>query len=184
MWKFTYLLQNEKITKLKIDNNPFAKGFRETGQASTKRKRSELKENQQKDSEDDERVSKLRCISPTTEDSERSYSSPDTCSEKPSPGASIEPNYRPHENWFGGKFWFSSELERPLYLDFVQYNPGRFYQGFNVYPYYPFHLNPVYPTFPEGAALHKKNESKNEEIDVVGTKEYTDFSINKILSLS
>ncbi|XP_058803295.1 T-box transcription factor TBX3-like [Phymastichus coffea] len=31
--------QNENITKLKIDNNPFAKGFRETGQSACKRKR-------------------------------------------------------------------------------------------------------------------------------------------------
>ncbi|KAL1514264.1 hypothetical protein ABEB36_003550 [Hypothenemus hampei] len=31
--------QNEKITQLKIDNNPFAKGFRENGQAKCKRKR-------------------------------------------------------------------------------------------------------------------------------------------------
>ncbi|KMQ97241.1 t-box protein 2 [Lasius niger] len=30
--------QNEKITKLKINNNPFAKGFRETGQSRCKRK--------------------------------------------------------------------------------------------------------------------------------------------------
>ncbi|XP_033210080.1 T-box-containing protein TBX6L-like isoform X2 [Belonocnema kinseyi] len=30
--------QNEKITKLKIDHNPFAKGFRETGQSRCKRK--------------------------------------------------------------------------------------------------------------------------------------------------
>ncbi|RZF44372.1 hypothetical protein LSTR_LSTR007947 [Laodelphax striatellus] len=30
--------QNEKITKLKIDNNPFAKGFRETGQSRLKRR--------------------------------------------------------------------------------------------------------------------------------------------------
>ncbi|XP_024940434.1 T-box protein 2 isoform X2 [Cephus cinctus] len=30
--------QNENITKLKIDNNPFAKGFRETGQSRCKRK--------------------------------------------------------------------------------------------------------------------------------------------------
>ncbi|KYN07472.1 T-box protein 2, partial [Cyphomyrmex costatus] len=30
--------QNENITKLKIDNNPFAKGFRETGQSRFKRK--------------------------------------------------------------------------------------------------------------------------------------------------
>ncbi|CAG9772823.1 unnamed protein product [Ceutorhynchus assimilis] len=31
--------QNEKITQLKIDNNPFAKGFRHNGQAKCKRKR-------------------------------------------------------------------------------------------------------------------------------------------------
>ncbi|XP_066149598.1 T-box transcription factor TBX2-like [Euwallacea fornicatus] len=31
--------QNEKITQLKIDNNPFAKGFRQNGQAKCKRKR-------------------------------------------------------------------------------------------------------------------------------------------------
>ncbi|CRL06653.1 CLUMA_CG019611, isoform A [Clunio marinus] len=30
--------QNDRITKLKIDNNPFAKGFRETGQSRCKRK--------------------------------------------------------------------------------------------------------------------------------------------------
>ena len=31
-------MQNDRITKLKIDNNPFAKGFRETGQSRCKRK--------------------------------------------------------------------------------------------------------------------------------------------------
>jgi T-box protein 6 len=36
---FFYLLfQNDRITKLKIDNNPFAKGFRESGQSRCKRK--------------------------------------------------------------------------------------------------------------------------------------------------
>lgn len=34
-------MQNENITKLKIDNNPFAKGFRETGQSRCKRKYSQ-----------------------------------------------------------------------------------------------------------------------------------------------
>jgi len=34
------LPQNDRITKLKIDNNPFAKGFRETGQSRCKRKMS------------------------------------------------------------------------------------------------------------------------------------------------
>lgn len=35
---FLSKLQNDRITKLKIDNNPFAKGFRETGQSRCKRK--------------------------------------------------------------------------------------------------------------------------------------------------
>lgn len=35
---FRLYLQNDRITKLKIDNNPFAKGFRETGQSRCKRK--------------------------------------------------------------------------------------------------------------------------------------------------
>lgn len=42
--------QNDKITKLKIDNNPFAKGFRENGQAKCKRKR----QSGAKDSDDTE----------------------------------------------------------------------------------------------------------------------------------
>lgn len=33
-----FSLQNDRITKLKIDNNPFAKGFRELGQSRIKRK--------------------------------------------------------------------------------------------------------------------------------------------------
>lgn len=37
---FFFFLQNDRITKLKIDNNPFAKGFRETGQSRCKRKMS------------------------------------------------------------------------------------------------------------------------------------------------
>ena len=32
--------QNDKITQLKIDNNPFAKGFRDTGSARRDKKRS------------------------------------------------------------------------------------------------------------------------------------------------
>jgi T-box protein 6 len=35
---FSSLFQNDRITKLKIDNNPFAKGFRESGQSRCKRK--------------------------------------------------------------------------------------------------------------------------------------------------
>jgi hypothetical protein len=35
------LFQNERVTLLKIDNNPFAKGFRENGLSYAKRKQNE-----------------------------------------------------------------------------------------------------------------------------------------------
>ncbi|XP_063983791.1 T-box-containing protein TBX6L-like [Diachasmimorpha longicaudata] len=53
--------QNESITKLKIDNNPFAKGFRESGHYRCKRK---LEENHDNSQGDDPRT-------PETQESER-----------------------------------------------------------------------------------------------------------------
>ncbi|KAL6447811.1 hypothetical protein ACFW04_000143 [Cataglyphis niger] len=44
--------QNENITKLKINNNPFAKGFRETGQSRCKRKYHQVGHNSQPDDEE------------------------------------------------------------------------------------------------------------------------------------
>ncbi|XP_017138811.1 T-box transcription factor TBX6 [Drosophila miranda] len=44
--------QNDRITKLKIDNNPFAKGFRESGQSRCKRKLNSTS-NSSPESEDD-----------------------------------------------------------------------------------------------------------------------------------
>lgn len=41
--------QNERITKLKIDNNPFAKGFREGGHSKCKRKLSDLNNEQEEE---------------------------------------------------------------------------------------------------------------------------------------
>ncbi|XP_024888543.1 T-box protein 2-like [Temnothorax curvispinosus] len=49
--------QNENITKLKINNNPFAKGFRETGQSRFKRKHHSIDHQAQSDSSPDEGVS-------------------------------------------------------------------------------------------------------------------------------
>ncbi|XP_078041582.1 T-box transcription factor TBX6 [Augochlora pura] len=46
--------QNEKITRLKINNNPFAKGFRETGQSRCKRKFQQTEEGRSNRLEDDE----------------------------------------------------------------------------------------------------------------------------------
>ncbi|XP_076176442.1 T-box transcription factor TBX2b [Ptiloglossa arizonensis] len=44
--------QNENITKLKIDNNPFAKGFRETGQSRCKRKFQQMEDSGRIDDEE------------------------------------------------------------------------------------------------------------------------------------
>lgn len=52
---FALFLQNNGITKLKIDNNPFAKGFRETGQSKFKRKYQQMDQQARLDfSADDE----------------------------------------------------------------------------------------------------------------------------------
>ncbi|TGZ56265.1 T-box protein 2 [Temnothorax longispinosus] len=49
--------QNQNITKLKINNNPFAKGFRETGQSRFKRKHHSIDYQAQSDSSLDKGVS-------------------------------------------------------------------------------------------------------------------------------
>lgn len=46
-------LQNANITKLKIDNNPFAKGFRETGQSRCKRKYHQMSQSDEEESNSD-----------------------------------------------------------------------------------------------------------------------------------
>ncbi|XP_030372897.1 T-box transcription factor TBX6 [Scaptodrosophila lebanonensis] len=75
--------QNDRITKLKIDNNPFAKGFRETGQSRCKRKLNSSA-NSSGDSDADDRSSISSCDSPQSkrlrpdfeQDSQRSLSPP------------------------------------------------------------------------------------------------------------
>lgn len=49
MNKNKFLFQNENITKLKIDNNPFAKGFRDSGQSRCKRKLPREENNEQEE---------------------------------------------------------------------------------------------------------------------------------------
>lgn len=43
--------QNDKMTKMKIDHNPFAKGFRESGQSKCKRKRQRMEQEKQEEKE-------------------------------------------------------------------------------------------------------------------------------------
>ncbi|XP_043484326.1 T-box-containing protein TBX6L-like isoform X2 [Leptopilina heterotoma] len=62
--------QNENITRLKINNNPFAKGFRETGQSRCKRKLQTSEDQSSLDSHDEEgNVSSSDCEAGQLEDS-------------------------------------------------------------------------------------------------------------------
>lgn len=71
---FLRSLQNDRITKLKIDNNPFAKGFRETGQSRCKRKLTPTSSSQKSSKTDDDcsllpyesDQKRLRVLSPST----------------------------------------------------------------------------------------------------------------------
>lgn len=111
------LLQNDRITKLKIDNNPFAKGFRETGQSRCKRKltSSSSSQKQSKNVVDDftpyeSEQKRLRVLSPSAfsagsvEDSELStYETSSNGSRSPSTvinddrqSPSCSPITRPH----------------------------------------------------------------------------------------
>lgn len=65
-----FFLQNENITRLKINNNPFAKGFRETGQSRCKRKLQTSEDQSSLDSHDEEgNVSSSDCEAGQLEDS-------------------------------------------------------------------------------------------------------------------
>ncbi|KAG8222272.1 hypothetical protein J437_LFUL001470 [Ladona fulva] len=54
--------QNGKITKLKIDHNPFAKGFRENGMSKSKRKLEMMKDSDDGGNSSDEELTKISCL--------------------------------------------------------------------------------------------------------------------------
>ncbi|XP_014246275.1 T-box transcription factor TBX3-like isoform X2 [Cimex lectularius] len=95
--------QNQKITKLKIDYNPFAKGFRENGQARTKRKAENLSLQSKRDCNEVQEVEDLK---QTGDDSGVSVTSdsPGPSVHSPSPPVPLisdipPPPFYPHSLW-------------------------------------------------------------------------------------
>ncbi|XP_060528324.1 T-box transcription factor TBX2-like [Cylas formicarius] len=111
--------QNEKITQLKIDNNPFAKGFRENGQAKCKRKRTV-------DDRETAKLAEAPCVK--EEDSISVCSSPnssiDTCK-------SGSPVAAPQQV----DCCQSSSCYTRCYAYPYAYEPHYFYHRYPVYPY-------------------------------------------------
>lgn len=168
---FYFCLQNEKITKLKIDNNPFAKGFRETGMAQTKKK------SKMSTSDDEQRATKRQMLdddvtrspapsSPDVKsDSAREMSPPPkrTSPPKPEPtedsGVSVgsaspapltSPPTSPPPTTASSAMHFPilSDMPPPPYYptSLWPYQPFSFYHPFTYYPP-PFHLPAPHPMF-------------------------------------
>ncbi|KAF6206962.1 hypothetical protein GE061_018199 [Apolygus lucorum] len=166
--------QNEKITKLKIDNNPFAKGFRETGMAHTKKK-SKLttpdEDSLKKEASDDDVTEDGKSPACREESSCRERESPLPSSKAPLPpptddsGVSVgsaspapltspstspmPPPMFPHHYAAAGSYPLLGDLPPPPYYPTAlwPYQPFAFYHP--SLAYYPpsFHL-PSLPPFP------------------------------------
>ncbi|KAK9889794.1 hypothetical protein WA026_007171 [Henosepilachna vigintioctopunctata] len=110
--------QNERVTKLKIDNNPFAKGFRENGQSKCKKRKIEEEVIDILTNDDDKsentHVCRLHgCDSPTSSNEFNSDSPPRIADVLP------QPSYAPY--YFGYPYpyfhdrWNSQLIMPPLY---------------------------------------------------------------------
>ncbi|KAH8319436.1 hypothetical protein KR067_008743 [Drosophila pandora] len=86
--------QNDRITKLKIDNNPFAKGFRESGQSRCKRKLNQSGNSSLESEDDGSSVSS--CDSPQAKRQRQDFEQDSTGSSSPayysSPPAALSPS--------------------------------------------------------------------------------------------
>ncbi|CAH0555428.1 unnamed protein product [Brassicogethes aeneus] len=105
--------QNDAITQLKIDNNPFAKGFRENGHSKTKKRRSnsdEIKDTPTKSAKLD-----LEETSSTTTEDERLSTSPLSSS------PTVEPSYYPpmypmYQSFYPPTSYYYPQYPLPMYL--------------------------------------------------------------------
>ncbi|XP_017028031.1 T-box transcription factor TBX6 [Drosophila kikkawai] len=116
--------QNDRITKLKIDNNPFAKGFRESGQSRCKRKLNSSGNSSLESEDDGSSVSS--CDSPQAKRQRQDFEQDSTGSCSPayysapsalSPGSSLSPYQRHPGLGYGANFaaaYFGGAQAMPL----------------------------------------------------------------------
>lgn len=189
---FLFIFQNDKITRLKIDNNPFAKGFRVNGQSKCKRKRT--------DSEEKPRVTALReCRSePSTSspsplsinDDRNSYTSSSggdcSCNLRPVSRENAHCNYNRHpatSPWYSNTPFYHNIPSVPLITnhEFVQHmHPPMYallpnpYNSCQTYQYSG--CTPLFnPMSLQSAPMKEEAKPPNT---------YSDFSIKNILKLS
>lgn len=173
--------QNEKITKLKIDHNPFAKGFRETGQS--KRKRIDLKDN-----EEDKTIKQVKTeeLSPVSVDEDRS--SPDSSFDSP---CQVEYEKCEQDQRKSVPFPYSAPyLISNTYQSHYQMYPNYFQPSYSSW--HPYH-HPDYQMYsnaylPASRLVHQPSAqdlSLNKGvIDPQSPKKITDFSIRTIIGCS
>lgn len=176
--------QNEKITQLKIDNNPFAKGFRHNGQAKCKRKLHQRTEEETSESDKEELINVVD--DEPTQSTEEKYEKKkeELPSEPHSPPAKIaktdcyacvdqtscsNDKVLPHQYY--NNYW--PQLS-PLYYS---YYPYVFHHYAPVRDVSNFYRYPGYKQFNH----HQVNHQQSQNIEPPRT--LTNFSIDYILSL-
>nr|XP_023016909.1 T-box protein 2-like [Leptinotarsa decemlineata] len=155
--------QNEQVTKLKIDNNPFAKGFRKNGRANCKRKRQDSES--QTGEEPCQKQTKVERLSPVSlEDDHRSSSSCST----PSSTASLPPTVHPQ------RVYPTFPTSFPCCLLPTQQN---------CFPYYTYPVLPVWnlPVLPVPHVQNGLDRSNFDAPVVERPRRLTDFSIRAIV---
>lgn len=179
------LLQNDKITKLKIDNNPFAKGFRENGQSDkSKRKRTNSGSNGKEDNVETKKPRRESSPKPeeTTDDTSSNSSSPDVClqpqlspeiyTSTPTvslPGRPLAYRY-PVPPSYGTPYYYPSHYDSRL--RWYWYPPSeQYYQSQMAY-------------FPYPSSFYKADYGAGFGKTVEKPKRLTDFSIKAITGIS
>lgn len=167
--------QNDKITKLKIDNNPFAKGFRVNGQSKCKRKRLESEKSIEEEQKPAKQIN-LEPISPLRLEDDRSS----TCSSSSGPASPEEPRQRksPSEAYHTSRYQPYSHIYS--HQPFPPY-PLSYYQPYS-YPLAMWSL--PQPFFYPHAALPTEKPTMAKSIAQEKPKKVTDFSIRAITGCS
>ncbi|CAH1969284.1 unnamed protein product [Acanthoscelides obtectus] len=165
--------QNDRITKLKIDNNPFAKGFRENGQSKCKRKNLEAEKQDEEEDKASKRT-KLDSPSPLIIDEDRL-----SCSSSSSAEASTN---------------VSVDLSSPMKsqsFPLPRNQQSNYYQSF-MYPFYPsygYYSTPMWGTsfpfyyhssYPSHNAIWSPIQQNEENMEKERPRKLTDFSIRAI----
>lgn len=155
------MLQNERITKLKIDHNPFAKGFRANGHSKCKRKRLMLEQERRMLQEEEPEIviKEEPSVSPVIDISDERSSSGSTTPELSHP----EP--------------LQANVTSPV---FSYHHPPYAFDYHSYYYHYGYAVPYMYPARPLDVRPPPVENKPTQRVP----RRYTDFSIDTILNVS